>query len=128
MNALQQLIADYLADHPGETFSSIARRGGISKQTVQATARRASSKQTPHPATITGLARGMNKPESEVRAAAAAAAGYANGTTTSELKSDQDRLIVEALSELDAERLEILRRRARFLLEEQREERGTGRG
>jgi transcriptional regulator with XRE-family HTH domain len=127
MNALQQLIADFLDDNPGENLSTIARRGGLSRQTVQGIARRSKSRQTPQVQTLEGLARGMNKPIAEVRAAAGIAAGF-GGTVTSEIKSDQDRLIVEALSELDEERLEILRRRARFLLAEQREERGSGKG
>ena len=123
MNALQQLIADYLADNPGETYSSIARRGGMHKNTVWATARRESSRQTPHPDTIAGLAKGMGKPESEVRAAAGIAAGYPS-TTTSHITTERGQLIAEALNALDDERLEILARRARFLLAEQREEQG----
>lgn len=123
MNALQQLIADYLADNPGEDYSSIARRGEMPRQTVWATARRATSRQTPRPDTLRRLAKGMNKPESEVRAAAGIAAGYP-GTTSSEITTERGRLIAEALNALDEERLEILARRARFLLAEQREEQG----
>jgi DNA invertase Pin-like site-specific DNA recombinase len=121
MNALQQLIADYLADNPGESYSSIARRGGISRQTVWATARRESSRQTPHPDTVAGLAKGMEMPESRVRAAAGMAAGYP-GTVTSEITTERGRLIAEALNELDEERLESLARRARHLLAEMRED------
>jgi transcriptional regulator with XRE-family HTH domain len=124
MNALQQLIADYLADHPGENLSTIARRGGLSRQTVQGIARRSKSRQTPQVQTLEGLAKGMNKPISEVRAAAGIAAGF-GGTVTSEIKSDRGRLIAEALSELSEERLEFLARRARLLLEEQRQEQGN---
>jgi hypothetical protein len=125
MNALQQLIADYLDDNPGEDYSSIARRGGMPRQTVWATARRESSRQTPRPDTIARLAKGMNMSEAAVRAAAGIAAGYP-GTTSSEFKTERGQLIAEALNALDDERLEILARRARFLLAEQREEEGGG--
>lgn len=125
MNSLQQLIADYLVDNPDESYSSIARRGGLPRQTVWAIAKRESSRQTPHPDTIAGLASGMGLPESQVRAAAGDAAGYPS-TTSSEILTDRGRLIAEALNALDEERLEILARRARFLLAEQREEQGGG--
>lgn len=121
MNALQQLIADYLADNPDETYSSIARRGDMPKNTVWATAKREASRQTPHPDTIAGLARGMNMPEERVRSAAGLAAGYPS-TVSSQIKTERGQLIAEALNALDDERLEILARRARFLLAEQREE------
>ncbi|MDR6861925.1 hypothetical protein [Phycicoccus sp. 3266] len=123
MNALQQLVADYLSDNPGESYSSIARRGGLPRQTVWAIAKRESSRQTPHPDTIDGLARGMNMPEARVRAAAGMAAGYP-GAVSSTISSERGQLIAEALNELDEERLEILARRARFLLAEQRDEQG----
>jgi hypothetical protein len=121
MNALQQLIEDYKNDNPGESNASIGRRGGLSRQTVQAVARRKSPRQTPTPATIAGLARGMEMPESRVRAAAGSAAGYP-GTVSNEILTDRGRMIAEALNSLDEERLETLARRARFLLAEQREE------
>ena len=127
MNALQQLIADYLDDNPGESYSSIARRGGLPRQTVWAIAKRESSRQTPHPDTIAGLAKGMQMPESRVRSAAGIAAGYPS-STSSEFKTERGQLIAEALSALHDERLEILARRARFLLAEQREEEGGGTG
>lgn len=127
MNALQQLIADYLDDNPGESYSSIARRGGLPRQTVWAIAKRESSRQTPHPDTIDGLAKGMEMPESRVRSAAGLAAGYP-GTVSSEFKTERGQLIAEALNALDDERLEILARRARFLLAEQQEEQGGGNG
>jgi len=121
MNALQQLIADYLADNPGESYSGIARRGGLPRQTVWAIAKRESSRQTPHPDTIAGLAKGMEMPEARVRSAAGIAAGYP-ATTSSHITTERGQLIAEALNALDDERLEILARRARFLLAEQREE------
>ena len=127
MNDLQRLIDDYLRDNPEESYASIARRGDIPRQTVWALAKKESARQTPHPTTIAGLARGMGKSEDEVRRAAGQAAGYPT-TVTSELTTDRGRMIAVALSELDAERLEILARRARFLLAEQREEQASENG
>ena len=121
MNALQKLMADYLADHPNESYASIARRAGMSRSTVYSLATKEERRQTPHPDTIKKLAKGMDMLESVVRAAAGDAAGY-KSTTSSELTSEQARLIVEAASHLDQERLEALARRARHLLAEMREE------
>ena len=120
MNALQQLIADYMSDHPEETFASIARRGDMPRQTVQALARRSQVRATPREDTIQALARGMNMPVDIVKAAAGLTAGYGQGTAA--LEDDKVRLLVEMASELDAEKMEALMRRARSLLEEAREE------
>lgn len=125
MNALQQLVADYLADNPDESYASIARRGGMSRSTVYAIAKRPTHRQTPHPDTITALAKGLQMPESRVRSAAGMAAGF-TGSVTSAIKTERGRLIAEALDELDDERLESLARRARHLLAEMREEAPEG--
>lgn len=122
MNSLQKLISDYLSDHPDESYSSIARRGGMSRSTVYSLATIEQRRQTPHPDTIKKLSRGMDMLESVVKAAAGDAAGYRGGPATSELTTEQARLIVEAASHLDQERLEALARRARHLLAEMREE------
>lgn len=119
MNALQQLIADYLDDHPGENYSTIARRGGIPRQTVQALARRERSRQTPRPHSLEGLARGMGVSIDTVRQAAGLAAGYG---LDSSIDDERVRMLLGTVSELDTERLEAVFRRARALLDEQREE------
>ncbi len=120
MNALQRLIADYLGDHPEETFSSIARRGGMPRQTVQALARRNQVRATPRDATIEALAEGLRMDVEIVKAAAGLTAGYGQGTAA--LENEQVRMLVEVASELDEERLMAVFRRARALLEEAREE------
>lgn len=122
MNSLQKLIFDYLADNPGETYASIARRGALSRSTVYSAATKPERKQTPHPDTVAGLARGMSMPVSVVNAAAGDAAGYHG--ITNELQTSRGRLVVEAARLLDDERLEVLSRRARHLLAEMREEQG----
>jgi hypothetical protein len=125
MNELQQLIADYIADNPGESYASIGRRGGLPRQTVQHLAKKAQAKQTPHPETLRCLAAGMGLPESYVRAAAADAAGY-KGNGGDGITDQRGRLIVEAVKGLDPERLESLARRARSLLSEMRDEQEHG--
>ena len=122
MNALQKLIADYLADNPGENYSTIARRGELPRTTVYSLAMKEERRQTPHPDTIKGLAKGMSMLESVVKSAAGAAAGYRSSAGLSELSTEESRLIVEAATHLDKERLEALARRARHLLAEMREE------
>ncbi len=121
MNALQQLIADYMGDHPDETFASIARRGDMPRQTVQALARRSQVRATPRADTIERLAQGMNMSMDIVKAAAGLTAGYGQGTAA--LEDDKVRLLVEIASELDEEQMDVLMRRARLLMGEAREAR-----
>ncbi|MGZ4590258.1 MAG: hypothetical protein ACXV3V_11050 [Actinomycetes bacterium] len=120
MNALQRLIADFLGDHPEETFSSIARRAKMPRQTVQALARRKQVRAAPREATIVALARGLRMDVDIVKAAAGLTAGYGQGTAA--LENEQMRMLVEVASELDEERLTAVLRRARALMEEAREE------
>lgn len=122
MNDLQQMIADFLSDHPRESYSSIARRGGIARQTVQALASKGQARQTPHPDTIAALAAGMGLPVVQVRAAAGQAAGY----STADLHdlTPHGRQVVVAAQLLDPERLALLARRARLLVAEMQEEAG----
>ena len=122
MNELQQLIADYIADNPGESYASIGRRGGLPRQTVQHLAKKAQAKQTPHPETLKCLAAGMRMPESVVRAAAADAAGYGANSTNGDDSDPELRLYVESFKALDRERRDVLTRRMRSLLTEMREE------
>lgn len=124
MNALQRLIADYLGDNPGENYSTIARRGGMSRSTVYSAATIDKRKQTLQAETIRGLAKGMQMRESVVRNAAADAAGYQAIGVPQELDTEEGRLIVAAFHDLDPERKRELARRARFLLAEMREASG----
>lgn len=124
MNALQQLIADYLRDHPGETYASIGRRGGVSRQTVQSAATTERRKQSIHEHTIKALAKGMGLPEHRVHAAAGDAAGYRSGVPD-EIDTPSALLMWEAYGQLDETRRRELEARARFLLDEQRS-RGHG--
>lgn len=120
MNALQELIASYLRDHPGEDYASIGRRGGLSRQTVRDNATKETRRQTPHPDTIAGLARGMNLPVEMVKAAAREAAGY-QSLRPDEINTPEAVLMWEAYGLLDDERRAELEARARHLLAEQQE-------
>lgn len=120
---LQRLIADYLRDHPDESYSSIARRGStpdkeLPRGTVQAIAKRDQySRQLPREDTLAALARGMQMSLDRVREAA----GYATGPTAGDAPEMQ--LLLAAVRDLDPERLEMVLRRARMLHEEMEEER-----
>ena len=120
MNALQRLIADWLADHPGENYSSIARRAGVSRSTVHSSATVESRTQSPQEKTIKALARGMGLSEDVVRKAAGDAAGYRIDVPY-EMDTEEGRLIVAAFHELDEKRKRELALRAKFLLAEARE-------
>lgn len=119
---LQRLIADYLRDHPDESYSSIARRGStpekeLPRGTVQAIAKRDSySRQLPREDTLEALARGMQMSVERVRAAA----GYATAATGD---NPEVQLLLATVRDLDPERLEMVLRRARLLHEEMEEER-----
>lgn len=119
MNALQQLIQDYLDEHPGETYVSIAARASLPDdpmpwQTVQALHKRARAKQTPRPATLRRLARGLGVSEDRIKAAAASTAGYGGPSAD---RPDLE-LLMATVAELDPERLDAVARRARSLHEE----------
>lgn len=121
VNALQRLIADYISEHPGESYSSIGRRGGMPRQTVYALAKRGKARQTPRPDTLEALAKGLQMPLPVVRAAAGMTAGY-YGENLAQVTDERMRLLIATLVELDEERLSAAERRARSLLAEQREE------
>jgi hypothetical protein len=123
MNALQRLIADYLADNPGENYSTIARRAGMPRSTVYSLATVEKRKQTSQPETIRNLAKGMQMAERVVRQAAGDAAGYQAGVPQ-EMDTEEGRLLISAFHDLDDQRKRELARRARFLLAEMREASG----
>lgn len=75
MNALQRLIRERCAEQ-GWTYADVARRGDMPTQTVQTLAAREVLRQTPRPATLENLARGLELPLPVVQRAAAEAAGF----------------------------------------------------
>jgi transcriptional regulator with XRE-family HTH domain len=100
MNALQQLIRTRMISRQW-SYSDVARRGGLPRSTVHhlATAQRLT--RPPHPATMEGLARGLDVPLDAVRKAAAEAAGLA--TWSEPLHHPDIDVLVAALTKLTPE-------------------------
>ena len=125
-NRLQRLIEDYLDSHAGETYASIARRGGWkSASTVQNIATTERRRTTPHPDTIRMLAKGLEMSFDEVKVAAGDAAGYGPGEP-----GERDALLVELdeyAAPLSEERKRELIALARFMMQQTRDERSGGR-
>ena len=73
-NALQQLMRERL-DRQGWSYGEAARRGGIPRSTVHHLATTERLVRMPQPATLEGLARGLDLPLDAIRRAAAEACG-----------------------------------------------------
>ncbi len=73
-NPLQRLIGRRLRER-GWSYGEVARRGGLPRSTVYTLATTRNLVRPPRPATIDGLARGLDVPVSAVRAAAAESTG-----------------------------------------------------
>ena len=74
VNPLQRLIAARLQER-GWSYGEVARRSGLPRSTVYTLATTRNLVRPPRPATINGLARGLDVPVSAVRAAAAESTG-----------------------------------------------------
>jgi hypothetical protein len=107
INPLQQLIQQRLRDCSW-SYGEVARRGGLPRSTVYTLATTRNLARPPRPATIDGLATGLDLPVSAVRAAAAAATGlhyYDDDTEAGpEHPADPERdLLIASIDELTAE-------------------------
>jgi transcriptional regulator with XRE-family HTH domain len=108
VNPLQRLIAGRLRER-GWSYGEVARRGGLPRSTVYTLATTRNLVRPPRPATIDGLAKGLDVPVSAVRAAAAESTGLhyydepragAGGSGP----GDQEReLLIASIDELSAE-------------------------
>lgn len=76
MNALQQLIQDWIDAEPGRSVGVLATRAKMPRNTIYAILDRAAPAGMPRDVTLEKLARGMGVPLSMVKEAAASAAGY----------------------------------------------------
>ena len=74
LNPLQQLIHQRLRER-GWSYGEVARRGGVPRSTVYTLATTRNLARPPRPATLDGLAKGLDLPVSAVRAAAAESTG-----------------------------------------------------
>lgn len=121
-NPLAELIWEHM-ERTGETVSDIARRGGMPRQTVAAILYRPIIAQTPRPATITALAKGLRLSEEMVRERAAVAAmEFIDGDGHTIYRADEwrhDPLIanvVECMRKLDDEAKKVVLATARALV------------
>lgn len=76
MNALQQLIQDWLDADPAHSVGLLAHRGNISRNTIYAIMGRDAPASLPRKATLRGIAKGIGQPLGVVEEAASEAAGY----------------------------------------------------
>src|ERR1700729_4006622 len=74
VNPLQRLIAARLQER-GWSYGEVARRSGLPRSTVYTLATTRNLVRPPRPATINGLAKGLDVPVSAVRTAAAESTG-----------------------------------------------------
>jgi transcriptional regulator with XRE-family HTH domain len=107
LNPLQHLIQQRLREQ-GWSYGTVARRGGLPRSTVYTLAMTRNLVRPPRPATLDGLAQGLDVPVSAVRAAAAESTGlhYYDEVPAGqgEHPSDHDReLLIASIDELTPE-------------------------
>jgi len=108
VNPLQRLIAGRLQER-GWSYGEVARRSGLPRSTVYTLATTRNLVRPPRPATINGLAKGLEVPVSAVRAAAAESTGmhyYDEPPADPQrgVPGDQEReLLIASIAELSAE-------------------------
>ena len=108
VNPLQRLIAARLQER-GWSYGEVARRSGLPRSTVYTLATTRNLVRPPRPATINGLAKGLDVPVSAVRAAAAESTGmhYYDQLAANlprGIAGDQEReLLIASIDELSAE-------------------------
>jgi len=108
VNPLQRLIARRLRER-GWSYGEVARRGGLPRSTVYTLATTRNLVRPPRPATIDGLARGLDVPVSVVRAAAAESTGLhyydesPAGAGRGEPGDQERELLIASIDELTPE-------------------------
>jgi transcriptional regulator with XRE-family HTH domain len=105
-NPLQRLILDRLRER-GWSYGEVARRGGLPRSTVYTLATTRNLARPPRPATLDGLAKGLDVPVSAIRAAAAESTGlhyYDDIPVGPERPGDPEReLLIASIDELTPE-------------------------
>jgi transcriptional regulator with XRE-family HTH domain len=108
VNPLQRLIGRRLRER-GWSYGEVARRGGLPRSTVYTLATTRNLVRPPRPATIDGLARGLEVPVSAVRAAAAESTGLhyydepPSGAGGGGAGDQERELLIASIDELSAE-------------------------
>jgi transcriptional regulator with XRE-family HTH domain len=108
VNPLQRLIAARLQER-GWSYGEVARRSGLPRSTIYTLATTRNLVRPPRPATINGLASGLDVPVSAVRAAAAESTGMhyydePRAESGGGDPGDQEReLLIASIDELSAE-------------------------
>jgi transcriptional regulator with XRE-family HTH domain len=108
VNPLQRLMAARLQER-GWSYGEVARRSGLPRSTVYTLATTRNLVRPPRPATINGLAKGLDVPVSAVRAAAAESTGMhyydePRAESGSGDHGDQEReLLIASIDELSPE-------------------------
>ena len=106
LNPLQQLIQQRLRER-GWSYGEVARRGGLPRSTVYTLAMTRNLARPPRPATLDGLAKGLDVPVSAVRAAAAESTGlhyYDEVRAGPQDPGDREReLLIASIDELTPE-------------------------
>ena len=106
MNPLQRLIRHRLEEQ-GWSYGDVAKRGGVPRSTVYTLATTRNLARPPRPATLNGLAWGLDLPVSMVRSAAAESTGlhyYDDEPGTPEPARDPERdLLIASIDELTAD-------------------------
>lgn len=105
-NPLQRLILDRLQER-GWSYGDVARRGGLPRSTVYTLAMTRNLARPPRPATLDGLAQGLDLPVAAIRAAAAESTGlhyYDDVPASPAQPGDQEReLLIASIDELTPE-------------------------
>ena len=106
LNPLQHLIHQRLRER-GWSYGEVARRGGLPRSTVYTLATTRNLARPPRPATLDGLAKGLDLPISAVRAAAAESTGlhyYDEAPAERGHAGDPEReLLIASIDELSPE-------------------------
>jgi transcriptional regulator with XRE-family HTH domain len=105
-NPLQRLILDRLRER-GLSYGDVARRGGLPRSTVYTLAMTRNLARPPRPATLDGLALGLDLPVAAIRTAAAESTGlhyYDDVPATPGQPGDPEReLLIASIDELTPE-------------------------
>ena len=106
MNPLQRLIRHRLEEQ-GWSYGDVAKRGGVPRSTVYTLATTRNLARPPRPATLNGLAWGLDLPVSMVRSAAAESTGlhyYDDELGGADAVGDPGRdLLIASIDELTAD-------------------------